>query len=177
MKIENMEFKYVDDIAEEKLREFTQKVLGDIMVGHALTEEQRYKLLNGAEQSICVMFRLLERKKVFKRSKKPYANYMSILISATYLYYASRAYDVNMNDNYVNLFRIRKDYSKMAADLKLDFQEFDYLCQAIEGAMGDDGIPRCKPIADSPAEWMALAIYIAENRWILFKDELDEQTD
>ena len=150
---------YLDDIAEESIRNFTNCVLISYETIRKSEPDFTWRM-DHADRSIDILFTILEEKKIFDRTRKPYFSWVGILISAIYIYFAVK--DRLKPDSFIELFEVRQNFMDNATKNGINPQTFDILCQAIEAANGNDGVPNCKPIPGTPTELMALAIFFEQ---------------
>ena len=150
---------YLEDIAEESIRNFTNCVLISYEAIRKNEPDFTWRM-DHADRSIDILFTILEEKKIFDRTRKPYFSWVGILISAVYIYFAVK--DRLKPDSFIELFEIRQNFVDNATKNGINPQTFDILCQAVEAANGNDGVPNCKPIPGTPTELMALAIFFEQ---------------
>lgn len=150
---------YLEDISEDSIRNFTKCVLKSYDAIRKNEEDFTWRM-DHADRAIDILFTVLEEKKIFKRDRKPYLSWVNILISSTYIYYAVK--DRLKPYSFVELFEIRQNFSDNAEKNGVNPSTFDVLCQAIEAANGNEGVPNCKPVPGTPTELMALAIFFEQ---------------
>ena len=150
---------YLDDIKEDNIRNFTECVLKSYEAIRKDVADFTWRM-DHADRAIDILFTILEEKKIFDRNKKPYLSWVNILISTVYIYYAIK--DRLKPESFIELFDIRQNFAVNAEKNGINPQTFDVLCQAIEAANGNDGVPNCKPVPGTPTELMALAIFFEQ---------------
>ena len=150
---------YLNEISEENVRNFTNCVLISYEAIRKNEEDFSWRM-DHADRSIDILFTILEEKKIFDRTRKPYFSWVNILISAVYIYFAVK--DRLKPDSFIELFEVRQNFADNATKNGINPQTFDILCQAIEAANGNDGVPNCKPVPGTPTELMALAIFFEQ---------------
>lgn len=150
---------YLEDISEESLQNFTKCVLKSYEAIRNNESDFTWRM-DHADRAIDILFTILEEKKIFHRDKKPYLSWVGILISTTYIYYAVK--DRLKPDSFIELFEIRQNFAVNAEKSGVNPSTFDVLCQAIEAANGNDGVPNCKPVPGTPTELMSLAIFFEQ---------------
>lgn len=150
---------YLEDISEENIRSFTECVLKSYDAIRKNEADFSWRM-DHADRAVDILFTILEEKKIFDRERKPYLSWVDILISTTYIYYAIKDW---MNPhNFMELFEIRQNFAVNAEKCGINPTTFDVLCQAIEAANGNDGVPNCKPVPGTPTELMSLAIFFEQ---------------
>ena len=150
---------YLEDIGEESLLKLTRCILFSYE-GLINNEADFTWRMEHASRSIEILFTILEEKKIFSRNRKPYFSWVNILISAVYIYFAVK--NRLRPDNFIELFEIRQNFAEHAERNQVNASTFDVLCQAIEAANGNSGVPNCKPVPGTPTELMALAIFFEQ---------------
>lgn len=150
---------YVKDISEDNIRQFTECVLKTYEALRKNEPDFTWRMEH-ADRAIDILFTILEEKKIFNRERAPYMSWVNILISATYIYYAVK--NRLKPENFIEFFAIRQDFAVNAEKSGINPQTFDILCQAVEAAYGNGGVPNCKPVPGTPTELMALAIFFEE---------------
>ena len=150
---------YLEDIKEDNIRNFTECVLKSYEAIRKDVADFTWRM-DHADRAIDILFTILEEKKIFDRNKKPYLSWVNILISTVYIYYAIK--DRLKPESFIELFDIRQNFAVNAEKNGINPQTFDVLCQAIEAANGNDGVPNCKPVPGTPTELMALAIFFEQ---------------
>ena len=150
---------YLEDIKEDNVRNFTECVLKSYKAIRKSELDFAFRM-DHADRAIDILFTILEEKKIFDRTRKPYLSWVNILISTVYIYYAVK--DRLKPESFIELFEIRQNFAVNAEKNGVNPQTFDVLCQAIEAANGNDGVPNCKPVPGTPTELMALAIFFEQ---------------
>ena len=150
---------YLEDIKEDNIRNFTECVLKSYEAIRKDVADFTWRM-DHADRAIDILFTILEEKKIFDRNKKPYLSWVNILISTVYIYYAIK--DRLKPESFIELFDIRQNFAVNAEKNGINPQTFDVLCQAVEAANGNDGVPNCKPVPGTPTELMALAIFFEQ---------------
>lgn len=150
---------YLEDINEESIRKFTECVL-KTYEAYRKDEPDFTWRMDHADRAIDILFTILEEKKIFQRDRKPYLSWVGILISSVYIYYAVK--DRLKPGSFMELFEIRQNFYPNAEKYGMNPSTFDVLCQAIEAANGNEGVPNCKPVPGTPTELMALAIFFEQ---------------
>ena len=150
---------YLEDIKEDNVRNFTECVLKSYKAIRKSELDFAFRM-DHADRAIDILFTILEEKKIFDRTRKPYLSWANILISTVYIYYAVK--DRLKPESFIELFEIRQNFAVNAEKNGVNPQTFDVLCQAIEAANGNDGVPNCKPVPGTPTELMALAIFFEQ---------------
>ena len=149
----------MEDIKEDNVRNFTECVLKSYKAIRKSELDFAFRM-DHADRAIDILFTILEEKKIFDRTRKPYLSWVNILISTVYIYYAVK--DRLKPESFIELFEIRQNFAVNAEKNGVNPQTFDVLCQAIEAANGNDGVPNCKPVPGTPTELMALAIFFEQ---------------
>jgi hypothetical protein len=150
---------FLENISEDNIRSFTECVLKSYDAIRKNEADFTWRM-DHADRAIDILFTILEEKKIFDRERKPYLSWVNILISTTYIYYAVK--DWLKPYSFMELFEIRQNFSTNAEKCGINPTTFDILCQAIEAANGNDGVPNCKPVPGTPTELMALAIFFEQ---------------
>ncbi len=150
---------YLQDIKEDNIRNFTECVLKSYEAIRKDVADFTWRM-DHADRAIDILFTILEEKKIFDRDKKPYLSWVNILISTVYIYYAVK--NRLKPESFIELFDIRQNFAINAEKNGINPQTFDVLCQAIEAANGNEGVPNCKPVPGTPTELMALAIFFEQ---------------
>lgn len=150
---------YLEDISEDNIRKFTECVLKSYEAIRRNEPDFTWRMEH-ADRAVDILFTILEEKKIFDRTRKPYLSWVNILISTTYIYYAIK--DRLNPHNFLALFEVRQNFADSAEKNGINPTTFDVLCQAIEAANGNDGVPNCKPIPGTPTELMSLAIFFEQ---------------
>lgn len=150
---------YLQDISEDSIRKFTECVLKSYEAIRKSEPDFTWRM-DHADRAIEILFTILEEKKIFDRNRKPYLSWVNILISSTYIYYAVK--NRLKPNSFMELFEIRQNFSDSAEKNGINPPTFDVLCQAIEAANGNDGVPNCKPVPGTPTELMSLAIFFEQ---------------
>ena len=150
---------YLNDINEEPIRNFTDCVLKSYDALRKNEADFSWRM-DHADRAIDILFTILEEKKIFDRERKPYLSWVNILISTAYIYYAVK--DWQKPGSFIELFEIRQNFWQGAEKCGINASTFDILCQAIEAANGNEGVPNCKPVPGTPTELMSLAIFFEQ---------------
>ena len=151
---------YLKDIGDEGLRNLTECVLKTYDTLRKDTADMEWRIEH-ADRTIDILFSILEEKKIFDRTRKPYLSWVDVLISAVYLYFFVK--NRQRPERFIELFEIRQDFEESATKNGVNPQTFDILCQAVEAAGGNSGVPNCKPVPGTPTELMSLAIFMEQN--------------
>ena len=150
---------YLEEINEDSIRKFTECVLISYEALRKNEPDWTWRM-DHADRAIDILFTILEEKKIFNRTRRPYLNWVNILISSTYIYYAVK--NRLKPGSFMEFFEIRQNFADNAEKAGMNPQTFDVLCQAVEAANGDDGVPNCKPVPGTPTELMSLAIFFEQ---------------
>ena len=150
---------YLNDINEEPIRNFTDCVLKSYDALRKNEADFSWRM-DHADRAIDILFTILEEKKIFDRERKPYLSWVNILISTAYIYYAVK--DWQKPGSFIELFEIRQNFWQGAEKCGINASTFDILCQAIQAANRNEGVPNCKPVPGTPTELMSLAIFFEQ---------------
>ena len=121
------------------------------------TEEAFMIKRHECEQICLTLEQILRKKKLWQSEVRP--SYVDIMMAAVLLH------SLLLNDDdWTSIFLPRLLWSDIGKDLGVPQTYLDALFQTIEAQMGEDTpVPNVKPVANTPTDFFALAIWIVKD--------------